>query len=174
MIVLCAIGILIAAYAGGLLYVSKAREYLTASEKVWDDLYDAAEAMVRDPEMPGGMVGFAAASVMCAGCGCLTGQILRESIRRIWKKRPLERRPADPRVTDAQRAAFARVVALAVYYDSLRAPFLGFVLRRLVMPWIVDAAGGKPAPKRKLALAAEASRHAMNDKPEARKVLALA
>jgi len=174
MIVLSAIALLFAAYFGFSLYIRKARQFLDRSQRVWDDLYETAGKIVGDPDMPGGMAAFAAAAVLCAGCGCLTVQILRDYLTGAFAKRLRQVRPLDYRLTDEQRALFARVVGLAIYYDSLQAPFMGFLLRRLVMPWLADAAQGKPVSKRKVAVAAESSREAIGEKPEGRRVLALA
>lgn len=173
MVGLCAIAALILAYFGLSLYVRKATEYLKASQPVWDDLYASAQVVVEDPDMPGGMASFAAASVLCAGCGCLTMRILQDIITGQFKKR-VDRDQRDPNVTREQRMAFGRVVVLAVYYDSLQAPFLGFLLRRVAMPWLADAAKGKPALGKNVARAALSSREAISEKPEGRRVLALA
>lgn len=173
MTTLAVIIFLVAAYAGTSLYVRRASRYLSSSNAPWDRLYAAAKEVISDETMPQQAAAFAAASVLCAGCGCVTRGILFDAFTGRLGRRGRRGKP-EPRMTQAQRALFSRVVINAIYYDSLRAPFSGFLLRRLVMPWIHEASENpKPRPKR-VAQFAASSKEAISHRPEGRKILAMA
>jgi len=157
-------------------YFKKANAYLVESEGVWDNLFAAASKTVKDPTMPQQAVGFAAASVMCTGCGCLITQILLDWAMSPFRrdKAASERNPFAEMTAD-QRATFGAVVANALLYDALRAPVRGFLVRRIVMPWI-DQLARDPSfkPRRsKMTAAATSTRRAIAERPEGKKLLAL-
>lgn len=173
MTVVIAMLAIIALYWAASFYIKKASEYLEASEAAWDRLYDAARQVVADPTMPNKAAGFATASVMCAGCGCLSRQLLQDRIAaglRIGRPRPHGEKP---KLTDEQWSIMNKVVVNAIYYDSLRAPLIGFLLRRIAFPWIRAASEGRAPVKRAGAtMMAESSATAIRHREEGRKLLA--
>ena len=172
MTVVFAMAALIALYWAASFYVKKAHSYLDASEAAWDRLHRAAEEVVSDPAMPDKAAAFAAATVMCAGCGCLTTQLLIDKM--LLKFRPKQPRRKGGRfgLKDQQAPAFNRVVVNAVYYDSLRAPIRGFLLRRLAFPWLRAAAeGAAPVRKTSVSMMAKASATAIRYRKEGRELL---
>lgn len=161
------------------IYVRKATEYLRASEAPWDRLYESAKTVIRDPKMPRELVAISAASVMCAGCGCLTIRILFDHFLRSARRDAARKAHRDcvyEGLTLEQRAAFSRVVTNAIYYDSLRAPFFGFLLRRLVSPWLRAASEEKEfVPERgRVASMAESARTAISHRREGKRFLQMA
>lgn len=165
---------LIALYAAVSLYVRKATEYLELSSAPWDRLHAAAKEVIADQTMPQPAAVFAAAAVLCAGCGCLTRQILVDAFTgRLHRK--LDGPLPEHKLTPEQMSVFARVVVNAIHYDSLRAPFSGFILRRLVMPWLCDAAENPPMPSQtQVAHIVASSKTAIAHKLEGKKLLAMA
>lgn len=171
MIVAVIMAALIGLYAAESFYLKKASTYLRASDAPWDRLYDAAKEVVADQHMPKEAVGFAAATVLCAGCGCLTRQFLWDAVTRRSEVRPTK----SMKMSEAQRAVFAKVVINAIYYDSLRAPFSGFLLRRLVLPSLKTASEGTtPARRVEVARMVQSSRDAIGHRPEGKRLLAIA
>lgn len=164
---------LILLYAGASLYLRKASEYLKASEAVWERLYDDAKMTISDQKMPNAVAGFAAAAVFCAGCGCLTRQLLIDAFQRRFLRKKVNDAPPDD-MTAEQKSLYASIVVHAIYYDSLRAPISGFLLRRLVFPWLRAAAEDEAPPRKgKVAQMAAATRQAIKGKPEGEKLLAM-
>lgn len=175
MIVATTMAALIAGYAAASLYVKKANAYLNASDAPWDRLYNAAKEVIEDPEMPQEAAGFAAATVLCAGCGCLTRRFLADAFLRRFTMNPQKPTASHTAMSEAQRGSFAKVVVNAIYYDSLRAPISGFLLRRLVLPGLKAASEGtSPARKVEVARMAKSSRDAIEHRPEGKKLLAMA
>jgi hypothetical protein len=156
-------------------YVHKAREYLAAARAPWERLFEASKSVIPDMRMPDRAVGFTAGAVMFAGCGCLTRSILWDA---ITKRRVPPSKEADAiweSMTREQREAFSRVVINATYYDSLRAPLSGFLVRHFVCPWLRSASEGTAHPtKKRVAQLAASSRKAMVSRSEGKKLLALA
>lgn len=172
MIVAACMAALIAIYWGASLYVRKASAYLEASDSVWDSLYLAAKKVIEDPAMPREFAGFAAASVICAGCGCLTRAILVDSALSVFRRRK-KREKSWPEVSPEQAAAFDAVVLNAIYYDSLRAPLSGLILRKLTVPGLRAAATGQAKARRTtVKRIARSSRTAIEHRIEGRKLLA--
>jgi len=162
---------IMALYAATSFYVRKATEYLAASDAPWDRLYHAAETVISDPDMPQEWANFSAAAVMCAGCGCLTQRILWDAAKAKFTRKK-RRNGGEPQLTDKQREQVASVVVNAIYYDSLRAPFSGFLLRRLVFPWLRAASQGKaPAKNSNVSSMVKSSKAAIRDKAEGKKLL---
>ncbi len=159
-------------------YVDKARQYLDASMVAWDRLYDATQQAMADDTMPHAAVGFGVASVMCSGCGCLTTRILFDwATGKIQGKKASGSPPTSlDGMTPQQKALFSTIVSNALLYDSLRVPFRGFVLRRLVFPWLETVASDPQAApgKRQVAEIAASTRRAIAERPEGRRLLELA
>lgn len=163
---------IIVIYAATSLYVRKATKYLEASDAPWDRLYEAAKRVISDSEMPQEMAVFSAAAVTCAGCGCLTRQVLWDAFRARLGFRRNAKVDAEPKMTTEQRKNFSAVVVNAIYYDSLRAPLSGFLLRKLVFPWLRAASEGlAPAKKRSVVQMTKASTTAIRHRAEGRKIL---
>lgn len=159
-------------------YSRKALQYLKNSNAIWDRLYAASKAVVEDPMMPREAVGFAVASVMCAGCGCLAGQILRDHFLRNSRKRSGGSANAPPlwrEMTESQRLLFSKVVTTAIFYDCLRAPVLGLLVRRVVFPWLSSVVNGdaKPPVTHGVQEIVTSSRRAIASRPEGKRALAL-
>lgn len=170
MTVVLTMAAIIAFYAGASLYVRKASAYLAESDAPWDRLYTAAQRVISDPDVPQEMANFAAATVMCAGCGCLTHRILIDA---FLGKINLKSRPPRQPMQDRPPEHFIAVVVNAIYYDSLRAPLSGFLLRRLVFPWLRAASTGEaPARRRTVAKMVTSSKAAISHRPEGKKLLA--
>lgn len=164
---------IIALYWGASFYLKKATQYVAASEAVWDRLYAAAQEVVSDPDMPDRAASFATASVMCAGCGCLTRQLLQDKILASLGLRKLRTNGSKPHLSDEQWKVMNKVVINAIYYDSLRAPLMGFMLRRIAFPWLRAASEGRAPVKRAGAtMMAAASVEAISHREEGRKLLA--
>lgn len=165
--------LLVAAYAAVSFYLRKANQYLALTDAPWDRLHAAAKKVIADDDMPHQAAVFAAAAVVCAGCGCLTRQILIDALKfgRSWKPTAPQ-----PKLTAEQQHNFSQVVMNAIYYDSLKAPLSGFLLRRLVMPWLQLAAENRmpEPPKQRVAGLVASSKAAIEHKPAGKKVLAMA
>lgn len=162
---------LVAIYAAASFYLRKAKQYLEASDAPWDRLYHAAEKVIADPTMPQGMANFSAAAVICSGCGCLTRSVLLDAfLCKIGLRKRANGR--EPDLTPEQQAMFNDVVVNAIYYDSLRAPFSGFLMRRLVFPWLRAASvGDAPARKSTVRRMATSTRAAISHRAEGRRLL---
>lgn len=174
MIVALILAALVIVYAACALYLHKASKYLDNSDAVWDRLYLAAKNVIENPAMPDGAASFAAAAILCAGCGCLTRSFLLDTISRAFRLARTDSDSAPPFVLPkALRKEFSAVIVNAIYYDSLRAPFSGFLLRRFVAPWLQAAAEGQVANRRAtVAQMVVTSRHAIEHRREGRRLLA--
>lgn len=166
--------VLIALYAFASFYVRNASKLLVRSKAPWERLHHAAEEVISDPNMPQSAAAFAAAAVLCAGCGCITRQLLIDAFTGRLR-RSVGPKPQQRQMTAKQTQMFSRVVVNAIYYDSLRAPLSGFVLRRLIMPGLKKASeSASPKPKVGVDRIVASSTTAIEHKPEGRKVLAMA
>ncbi len=174
MTVLTTLAIMMLAMWAASFYLRKSLIYLRAAEPAWERLYSATMASLSDSAMPEKAVSFAVAATMCTGCGCLTTQALLDSLMRKFKRKSVFRRDAMlETMTTEQRERFDAVVINAMYYDSLRVPFRGFLARRLVFPWLRQAAEGtdKLALDMRASTLAKSSRKAIESRPEGRKLL---
>lgn len=150
LILLLAVAIAITALSK---YLTKASEYLDASVAPWDRMYVAAKAAIDDETMPQRAVNFAIAAVVGAGCGCITSQVLIDTITgRLSRRSRRSTSTAYDEMTPAQRKIMADVAVNAIYYDSLRAPMRGFIVRRICMPWLKGASEGASSARRKSAV----------------------
>lgn len=164
---------LVAIYAAVSFYIRKATQYLDSSDAAWDRLFHAAEKVISDPAMPQPMANFSAAAVMCSGCGCLTRGVLVDAfLAKIGVRKRVPSR--EPNLTPEQQSNFASVVVNAIYYDSLRAPLSGFLMRRLVFPWLRAASIGEaPARRSTVTRMAKSTRTAISHRAEGKKLLAM-
>lgn len=169
MAILIVFGALALLLAAASMYLGKAKDYLGDAEPAWNRLYEATKAVIADTTMPAGAVNFAVAAVMCAGCGCLTRGILIDMVRRHGRHEV----PKTPPATPEQMALMRSVVLNAVFYDALRAPVSGFILRRLAAPWLKAASEGRFAPSKSQEVNdfAASSRRSISHRPEGRRLL---
>ncbi|RVU03914.1 hypothetical protein EOE18_13730 [Novosphingobium umbonatum] len=173
MIVALVIAALVIAYACASLYIRKASAYLQGSADVWDRMYLAAKKVISDPEMPDSVAAFAAAAILCSGCGCLTRSFLLDSVKQLFGKRSSKAEEASLVMTDEQRANFSDVVVNAIYYDSLHAPLSGFLLRRFFTPWLKMASEKRNSARSStVRQMVTASRNAIEHKAEGKRLLA--
>lgn len=174
MIVLTIMLAIIAFYCAASFYVKKATQYLEASDAPWDRMFKAAKELIADDRSPDPMAWFAAGAVMCAGCGCLTRQVLLDALlSKFRKQRP---QPIsllqDASISREQKDLFAKVVINAMYFDSLRAPLSGFLLRKICYPWLKAASEGSIPPRRgPLRIMAQASKEAIEHRKLTQKIL---
>jgi hypothetical protein len=172
MTTLAVMAFLIAAYWMTSRYFRTARRNLEMSSAPWDRLYSAAKEVISDADMPQSAAAFAAAAVVCAGCGCVTRGILLDALTGRLERRPARSKPP---MTREQKEVFSRVVVNALYYDSLRAPVSGFLMRSLVMPGLKAASeSAHPKPRVRVAQIAASSKEAISHRSEGKKILALA
>lgn len=165
MIVLFAI---LLTYLSTALYIHKANQYLAASKEPWDRLYEAAKDVIGDSEMPTEAANFAAAAVLCAGCGCLSRQVVLDSVF----ARKIPKSPRKREMTDSQRKSMAKVVVNAIYYDTLRAPLSGLIVRKFIFPWLRAASQGQAVPHtRGVRRLASSSREAISHRSYGRRIL---
>jgi hypothetical protein len=166
--------VLVALYGLASFYFRNAGKLLARSKAPWDRLHHAAEEAISDPDMPQPAAAFAAAAVLCAGCGCITRQLLIDAFTGRLR-RSVGPKPQQDQMTPEQAQLFSRVVVNAIYYDSLRAPVSGFFLRRLIMPGLKKASESpSPKPKVEVDRMVASSTAAIEHRPEGRKVLAMA
>lgn len=174
MTTLAVMAFLIAAYWATSYYISRATHYLSLSQAPWDRLYASAKEVIADDDMPQPMAAFAAAAIVCAGCGCVTRGILLDAFRGRLRN-PEPQSSPEVHLTPEQAALFSKVVVNMIYYDSLRAPFSGFLLRRLIMPWLKKASEGtSPKTPARVAQFAASSKEAISHRSEGKKILAMA
>lgn len=173
MATLVVMALLVAVYAAASYYLQKANQYLALTDAPWNRMYVAAKQVISDEEMPQRAAAFAAGAVLCAGCGCLTRAILFDAFTLRRARKPS--RPQD-KLTAQQEHVFSQVVMNAIYYDSLKAPLSGFLLRRLVMPSLRELSENRmpDPPKAQVADIVESSTKAIKHSTEGKRVLALA
>jgi hypothetical protein len=158
-------------------YTKQAVKYLKNSEVIWDRLFVAARRVIEDPDMPREAAGFAVAAALCSGCGCLSVQIVADRLASaIGRDRFSDTGSSFTRKLDhEQRVTFGRMVALAIFYDTMRAPITGFIVRRLILPWLSSVANGDAAPPmlHGVGEATVSARRAIEARPEGKRALAL-
>lgn len=178
MAVLITLSLVILAVKAVSIYIGKAREYLIDAGSAWDRLFVAAKQVIQDDSMPSRMVGFAAAAVICSGCGCFTTRLLIDhfSGRTSRRQDDIDLEAMLAGLSAKQRETFFSVVVNMIYYDTLRTPFRGFLVRRFVFPWLPAAADGLSFTPARSAVSelVESTRRTIETRSEGKRLLHLA
>jgi len=125
-------------------YLVRSQSSLRKASKVWTDLVDSVDKVVKDPTYPMEMVNLAVAVVELAGCGCLVrGVLLDHYLPWLPSKRHRERPPtrtdsAYQRLPTKQKQHMGMIFGQAVVFDGFSNPLQGWLFRRMVSGFAIS------------------------------------
>lgn len=132
-------------------YWTSSKAYLQRAHKAWERVEQHAHVLLEDKRLNpkvGDMVEFVVTHV---GDGALTRTFLLTVLLRgggNQSPRDSEMNTAVASMNEGQSEQFARLLVSALFYDSLRAPVSGAILRRVIY-WLAPTATDKSAPVNK-------------------------
>jgi hypothetical protein len=120
-----------ATFLGGF-YYRRAEKYVLASLPVWGRLSANVNTFVNDARTPEKLAHEVANFALLAGCGCFTTGFLMEFLSQSIRRKRLHVVVPDElkSLSYDQKELLGRIMRDLLLYDSLRAPFLGFLMRR--------------------------------------------
>lgn len=116
-------------------YFKRAEYYANEALAVWKRLNQNVNRLIFDERTTDELAREVAGFALLAGCGCFTRGLLIEIIVRSFngRKQSAQTPHAIRNLPSDQRELLGRIMRDLLLYDSLRTPFIGFLMRRALL-----------------------------------------